>query len=159
MAYHDELFGQAISLLFERDPLTQADLRRSVSTAYYGLFHLLISETVAYWNHDASRDKLARMFDHKSMKKASGQISDSRLFPFVGEDPEVINKLKTVAGAFVELQAKRHTADYDNSKTWNPDEARADVLTAAEAFTAWESIKSERIAVEYLVSLLIRTRD
>lgn len=47
MPYHDELLQQAIDLVHRdlRDP-TQADLRRSVSAAYYAVFHMLISETL-----------------------------------------------------------------------------------------------------------------
>ena len=137
----------------------QADLRRSVSTAYYALFHLLINETVAHWDIASSRDKLARMFDHRVMKKASEQIFNSRVYPFTGENPAVVEKLKIVAGAFVQLQSKRHIADYDNSTFWSSTEALAEVVRAGEAFAAWDSIKDERIAQDYLVSLLIRPRD
>ena len=51
MAYHDDLLRQALQLVRKepRNP-KQASLRRAVSTAYYALFHLLISEAVANWN-------------------------------------------------------------------------------------------------------------
>ncbi len=86
MAYHDDLLQQAIDLA-HKNPIapTQADLRRSVSTADYALFHLLVSETVTHWSLASSRDALGRMFEHSLMKKVSGRISDSRLFPFTGE--------------------------------------------------------------------------
>jgi hypothetical protein len=74
------------------------------------------------------------MFDHKVMKEASKQISNSGKFPFTGEDPAVVEKLKFVAQAFVQLQGKRHIADYDNSRVWSPAEAGAEFLTAARAF-------------------------
>ena len=37
----------------------QASLRRALSTAYYALFHLLISEAVANWNRVNLRQRLA----------------------------------------------------------------------------------------------------
>lgn len=49
MAYHDDLLTQAGELLHKNEP-NQADLRRAVSTAYYALFHLLISETTLNWS-------------------------------------------------------------------------------------------------------------
>jgi hypothetical protein len=44
VAYHDDLLQQALELVHskQRKP-KQASLRRAVSTAYYALFHLLIS--------------------------------------------------------------------------------------------------------------------
>jgi hypothetical protein len=160
MAYHDDLFQHALDIIYKHpDTPTQADLRRSVSTAYYALFHLLISETVAHWDLASSRDKLARMFDHKAMKRASEQISNSGKFPFTGEDPVVVEKLKIVAEAFVQLQGKRHIADYDNSTFWSYTEAFAEIEKASDAFIAWDAIKEQKIAQEYLVSLLIKPRD
>jgi hypothetical protein len=59
MAYHNDLLEQAIDLIHYKpsDP-NQAALRRAVSTAYYALFHLLISETTLNWSRDSSRDSL-----------------------------------------------------------------------------------------------------
>ena len=46
MPYHDELLTQAGELIHkDAARSTQADYRRAVSTAYYALFHLLVSET------------------------------------------------------------------------------------------------------------------
>jgi hypothetical protein len=136
MAYHDDLLRQAFDLV-DKNPANpvQADLRRSVSAAYYALFHLLISETISHWRLDSSRDALGRMFEHSLMKKASGRISDSRLFPFTGEDPAVVQNLKTVARAFGHLQDKRHVADYDNSTYWTHTDALKEVDIAARAFS------------------------
>jgi hypothetical protein len=116
MAYHDDLLQQAFDLVHKNpsNPV-QADLRRSVSAAYYALFHFLISETILHWRLDSSRDALGRMFEHSLMKKASLKISNSRLLPFTGQDPTVVQNLKTVALAFVQLQDQRHVADYDNA--------------------------------------------
>jgi hypothetical protein len=71
MAYHDDLLDQALHLA-HRDPTRpkQANLRRAVSTAYYALFHLLISEVVNYWRLKRQRTLLARSFDHRKMKGA-----------------------------------------------------------------------------------------
>ena len=160
MAYHDELLQQALDLA-NKNPSSpvQADLRRAVSAAYYALFHLLIRETVSHWSLDSSRDGLARMFEHRVMAKAAERILDAKLFPFSGQDPAVVRQLRTVAKAFGRLQDERHTADYDNAKSWTQLEALDEVKTAVRAFSAWHSIKNEKIAQDYLVSLLIKSRN
>ena len=155
MAFHDELIAQAYKLV--KDPDSQADLRRSVSTAYYALFHLLVSETVAFWSLDSSRNALARMFDHKTMKNASRQVADPKRYR--GLDPLVVARLRLVAESFVQLQTKRHTADYDNETVWTQSEAWEEVDRTFEALAAWQLIRSERIAQDYLVSLLVKVRD
>lgn len=157
MTYHDELLQQALDLA-NKNPSSpaQADLRRAVSAAYYALFHLLISETVAHWNLDSSRDGLARMFEHRVMAKASERILDAKLFPFSGEDPAVVRQLRALAKVFGRLQDERHIADYENATSWTQHEALEEVKTAVRAFSAWQSIKNEKIAQDYLVSLLIK---
>ena len=158
MAYHEELLQQASELAHKNNP-NQADLRRSVSSAYYALFHLLIFETIAHWSLDSSRNALGRMFDHAVMKRVSNRLSDTRLFPFIKEDPSVVQNLKTVAQIFVELQDKRHIADYDNATFWTLTETLSTVLRASRAFALWKLIGNERIAQDYLVALLIKPRD
>ena len=159
MVYHAELLKSALDVVIYNQAPNQADLRRCVSTAYYALFHLLVSETVANWSLDSSRDALARMFDHSPMKKASEKISNSKLFPFAGVDPVVVEKLRTVGASFGQLQEKRHIADYDNATHWTATEAFEQVIAAANAFRDWAAIRHEKIAQDYLVSLLIRKRD
>lgn len=160
MAYHNELLEQAFELV-HKSPANprQADLRRAVSAAYYAVFHLLISETIAHWSLDGSRNALGRMFEHSVMKRVSAKITDSKLFPFTGGDPAAVENLKTVAQAFGQLQDKRKSADYDNSKIWDYTEALGEVTVASDAFATWQSIKHEKIAQDYLVSLLIKPRD
>src|ERR1035438_1409837 len=112
MAYHDDLLRLAESLV-GRDGATQAELRRGVSTAYYALFHLLVSETTLNWSRDSSRNTLGRMFDHGMMKRVSSRISDSKRMPFEGEDQAAVGALRFAAEAFVLLQdrSEEHTSE------------------------------------------------
>lgn len=160
MAYHDDLLKQAL-LLVHNEPKNpkQASLRRSVSTAYYGLFHFLIQETVANWSKLSSRPKLARAFDHKTMKAAANRVCNGREFPFVGENPNVVSSLRMVAQTFVRLQDKRHIADYDNSTSWTRTQAVREVNAAEQAFRIWKSIRNEQIAQDFLVSIFVKHRD
>ena len=160
MAYHDDLLRQALYLAHKepRNP-KQASLRRAVSTAYYALFHLLISEAVANWNVVSLRAALGRAFDHGVMKAASNRIQDTRQFSFTGEDPAVVAALRAVAKTFAQLQEKRHIADYDNTTFWTRTEALAQVKSAEQAFTRWKGIRHEQITQAYLVSLMVVKRD
>jgi uncharacterized protein (UPF0332 family) len=160
MAYHDDLLRQALQLIHKepRNP-KQASLRRAVSTAYYAIFHLLINEAVANWKQVSLRAALGRAFDHNIMKAASNRIQDTRQFAFAGENPRLVAALKDVAKTFVQLQEKRHIADYDNTTFWTKTEALAQVKSAERAFETWEPIRSHPTAQAYLVSLIIRRRD
>ncbi len=158
MAYHDDLLELASDLTAKAPP-TQADLRRAISTAYYALFHLLVSETSLNWSRESSRNALGRMFDHGLMKRVSDRVADLKRTPFAGDDPVAVSGLRHVANAFVYLQERRHVADYDNGTHWSPGEAADSVARARSAFFIWDNIRSENIAQEYLVSLLIRPRD
>jgi hypothetical protein len=158
MAYHEELLQLAFELTDKKDA-TQAALRRGVSTGYYALFHLLVSEASLNWSRVSSRNALGRMFDHGLMKRVSKLYADPKERPFAGENPDVILNLRIVAGAFVQLQAQRHIADYDNGTVWTHSDARDELTNAYAAFETWKAIRGENIAQEYLVSLLIRPRD
>src|SRR5665213_3685953 len=49
------------------EPATQATLRRTVSTAYYALFHLLVEDACQLWAQATHRGKLSRQFEHRRM--------------------------------------------------------------------------------------------
>jgi hypothetical protein len=160
VAYHDELLQQATELAHKsaNNP-TQADLRRSVSSAYYALFHLLISEACLNWSNETSRPGLARMFDHALMKRVSKKVADAGKMPYLGEDPATVDKLRSFAELFVRLQERRHEADYNVKDPWTHTQSLKEILAASRAFESWQEIRTERIAQDYLVSLLIRPRD
>ena len=160
MEYYDELLNQAFELLSKEPTLqTQADFRRSVSTAYYAIFHFLINEAVVHWDLPGSRNGLARMFEHRVMKTVSKRTIDPSHYPFIGEDVTIVAALRSVAEAFIHLQDNRHIADYDMATLWTKWEALNKVEIAAEAFTTWHSIRHQKIAQDYLVALLIKPRD
>jgi hypothetical protein len=158
VAYHDELLQQAKELV-HNDPgnPTQAYLRRSVSSAYYALFHLLIFDACLNWSNAISRPSLARMFDHGVMKKVSKKVTDASKMPYAGADPLVVDK--SFAGLFVQLQEQRREADYNIKDAWTLTQALKEILAANRAFGTWQEIRNEKISQDYLVSLLIRLRD
>jgi hypothetical protein len=103
MGYPDELLDVSRKLV-SNEPVTEAALRRAVSSAYYALFHLLIEESCGNWLHATHRPRLSRQFDHGRMKAASDALAKKSAR---GTDAFV------VANTFVYLQQRRHEADYD----------------------------------------------
>jgi hypothetical protein len=81
MGIADELLALAGYLATSSSPaFEQASFRRSVSTAYYALFHLLVSEAAQHWNGSTeARFGLERAFKHANMKEISEAVSKGLL--------------------------------------------------------------------------------
>jgi len=60
-----------------------------------------------------------------------------------------------VANAFAELQAQRHSADYDNAVSWSRDIAMAQIYIARDAFQNWRAINTTPDAEDFLLSLFL----
>ena len=160
MPYPDDLLelAQRLADLHPERP-NQASLRRAVSTAYYALFHLLISEATANWARPELRATLGRCFDHGPMKTASetrvAQINAIlKNNPPAGAERTVAIHLRTVANAFIQAQQRRNDADYNVAKEWTSVEVDTQIASVNEAFQAWKLIRDEGVAQAYLISLL-----
>jgi hypothetical protein len=71
----------------------------------------LIFEACLNWSNEKSRPGLARMFEHSVMKKVSKKVTDASKMPYAGEDPVVVDKVRSFAGLFVRLLLEgRHDA-------------------------------------------------
>jgi hypothetical protein len=106
MAYPDDLpqFAQEMASL-RSDEGHQPSLRRAISTAYYALLHLLISDATANCTDPRFRATLARAFDHGPMKQASDRkLSELNDFfdqrPAEGPERTIKNHLYNVAETF-----------------------------------------------------------
>jgi uncharacterized protein (UPF0332 family) len=156
MALAEDLLEQAKHLV-NREPRRprQASLRRAVSTAYYSVFHLLITAAISNWKGIEQRSALARGFEHQIMKQASKKTSR---MPLRREHRVVGDRLKLIAATFVELQQARHAADYDYSARLDKTEVLKRIDTARAAFESWKLIRKEKLAQDYLVALLVRER-
>jgi hypothetical protein len=117
----EHLFEQA-EMLAARTPTgapRQADLRRAISTAYYGLFHAaltaLADEFVGITNRNTDRYTLAyRSVEHRvlrdlceGIRKATPRVRYSRHIPAGG----FCSGIAAFASAIIELQERRHDAD------------------------------------------------
>lgn len=136
---HKDLIDLARTLagIDQRKP-RQASLRRAVSTAYYAVFHYLVDEVFRVQigtqnSQKEHRRALARAFVHTSMKDACSSFAGGTLkATIIRKLPRDANgnyaipvEIMDIAGTFVELQEKRHLADYDLSERFQ----KAEVLT------------------------------
>lgn len=141
----------------------QASLRRAVSTAYYALFHLLVSEATLNWGRAEFRPALARVFEHGNMKSASDKIisdfnAKMKKKPAPSTELTTLEHLHTVASTFVQSQNLRNDADYDMSEEWTRTDVLKQIEAVSAAFDSWKAIREEPVAQAYLVSLLSKKR-
>ncbi len=137
----------------------QPSLRRAVSTAYYALFHLLISDAVAYCGDPQLANALARIFEHGAMKSASdSKVSEiNSLFdPKPPGEPErtITFHLHNVAETFGQAQNNRLDADYNLAREWHPGQVSLLVEEVEATFKSWDVVRSEKAAKDYLLSML-----
>lgn len=124
----EHLFDQAERLIQPppAGPPRQVDLRRAVSAAYYAVFHAVLiavaDEFVGKTKRNTPEYRLAyRTLDHKRLKDICTTVmnpispkSTSKVALYA--PPHGFGaELQGVAAAIVDLQEKRHTADYDPS--------------------------------------------
>jgi hypothetical protein len=144
----DHLFDQARRLvtLSPAGPPRQVDLRRAISSAYYGLFHFTLASLADLFVGKAyqatSRYALVyRAIDHRSLRilcveaqKRSPSRGYGPYIPATGFGAEIA----LFAGAVIDLQEKRHQADYNPQPRFRTRDA---VLAIAAARSAVRSFK------------------
>jgi uncharacterized protein (UPF0332 family) len=162
LALHHDLLEQAEHLVRrERLKPKQASLRRSVSTAYYALFHLLIDYAISLMasrKPPGLRVLVGRAFAHGEMHKvcknfASGGLPDSTKSLLAAPlSPHV----RMVAAVFFDLQDARHEADYNVAKSWTRLEATRHIQKVDEAFKAAEKIWKTPEGNVFFAALLLQ---
>jgi len=68
--------------------------------------------------------------------------------------PVIPQGLKDFANAFVRLQDRRYSADYDLSSPWELEAVEVLIKTAEDAILGWRSIEDHPTTHLYLVMLL-----
>ena len=162
MSLAGDLLAQAKLLATkEKSRPKQASLRRSVSAAYYALFHLLVDAAarrlVSGTDRQPLRNCLARAFDHGVMKRVARQFAERNLSPGLSPDLNGLrlqDEIVRVAAAFVDLQQHRHDADYNMGRQFTRIEALNIVSTAERAFADWRAVRNSAQADTFVVGLL-----
>jgi uncharacterized protein (UPF0332 family) len=138
----DHLFEQAERLV---SPPTgrprQVDVRRAISAAYYAIFHATITAAVDQFvgvtNRDQSRYGLAyRSVNHAWLRDLCKEIqksTPSSKFRSYAPPQGFDQNIAAFAAAVVELQEKRHSADYDVMIRMNRSDAALAIAKARAA--------------------------
>ena len=121
-------------------------LRRSISTAYYAVFHLLIADFVEHWEYEDQRGRLARMFSHRNMRRPWRVKDKSKSTP-------VESKLIDVVNAFSQLQEDRLRADYDLDWNLTATDVEKSIFLADQIFQNWPVICQEDVARHHLLTM------
>lgn len=144
----DSLIGTARKLL-EGVP-SEADIRRSVSTAYYALFHHVCQHFSAIvlqpatGNYHRARQQAYRYLDHGPAKQ--------RCLEAARKDRKFPAGIVAFAETFTDLQVHRNEADYDPSFSLTLADAHSligDAEAALAAFDA-EPVEAQRAFVIFL---------
>ena len=160
-AYDQELLASADRLLSrrsgQRGKLPSARIRRSISTAYYALFHFLLEEAglllIGVRNNLRSRRRIfVRTFTHTGIKVALEKVKGANvddsvadfLRPLGGAQGPVAPPpfAQRMAAAFFDAQAKRHDADYDLNKALSETDARLLRSRVDRAIVDWRNAKT-----------------
>ncbi len=89
----------------------ETDLRRAVSTAYYALFHCLAeccADTIV-GGRSANRSRLSWVRVYRALSHGAARDRCHDRTEIVGLSREILD----FADTFVEMQQRRHRADYD----------------------------------------------
>ena len=167
MSLATDLLEQAEHLC-RREPRRprQASLRRSISAAYYALFHLLVEEASAgVVAGDATRRGLrplvGRAYDHGEMRKVCSVWASGGTLPLSVRDHitfPVSADLRLVAETFLQMQSFRHTSDYDTGRDFGRSETDIFIGQVRAAFAAWGRVRGTADARTFLLALLLWNR-
>jgi len=125
----------------------QADLRRAISNAYYAVFHSVIAraadQVVGKTDRANPRYTLVyRSIDHQSLRKICDDIRKTTLptkYSTYSPRGGFGFDLVALANAVIDLQEKRHLADYDPQFRVRMSDAVLAVATSREAIVRFES--------------------
>lgn len=139
------------------------DLRRAVSAAYYGLFHLLTASAAVQMAPVGTASfvsLLRRGIDHKHLRLVSEAVAArGRLNPILGATGKPpSDQLAGVAAAVQTLQTARHQADYDLNISLTVPQGSFCISTAKDAFANWALIAQEQEAQVFLTLMMLPDR-
>jgi hypothetical protein len=145
----EELFQQAHALLGQP---SQANLRRAISAAYYGLFHEIARAAADMVVGEDARatdryDWVYRNVQHTRLRELCRGEARVRW----GDD------FRKFAEGVVQLQQAREDADYSSVITVSGTDAAAKVVAAQNEVARFKSIAAE-VRVQFLTRLLFKPR-
>jgi hypothetical protein len=145
----EELLAQALQLA--RRP-AQADLRRAISAAYYGLFHFFLTAAAdkivgADKRETSQYSSVYRSIQHSRLRAVASHLSASKWFGPIAD-------VARVAGNLLEL---RHKADYDPGYTCDASDADLAIVAARQAIDQFKASTPDQ-QLAFLSLLLFKAR-
>lgn len=127
------------------DLVEDAQMRRSVSTSYYALFHTVLTAAAERLFGAGEADTagyaiLYRTFNHGTMKQVCDGIARGELNLSLRQQlrrSSVHSDLRDFAISFVDLQARRQQADYDPYLQLSREDAETALDIAERAIAAF----------------------
>lgn len=143
----------------------QVDLRRAVSSAYYGVFHAVLAAAADEIVGKSNRSKplyslVYRSIDHRALRELCWEVKKPNLSAKLAryELPKGFGpNIKAFAAAMIELQEKRHSADYDPYGRVSRSDALLAVGTARTALARFNKASAARRRA-FLTLLLFKPR-
>ncbi len=166
---HDQLLAQARHLAeLDMGRPTYVNLRRAISAAYYAMFHFVIDRALRFFIGTGAvqgsadlRNLMARAFEHSDIKGAARAFAS-------GNPPELIkhalanqpipSELHQFAATFVEMQERRHQADYDLSSKFNRKNVLTHIQRVEQVIANWEQIDQHHATGVFLLCVLTWNR-
>lgn len=146
----EDLLQQAQQLAtFDKLKPRQANLRRAISSAYYAVFHFLIQEACSViigTQHvqTAYRQVLGRAFSHSVMKQACTSFGGGTLKNSVTKGLpatfQIPTEIQNLSATFVELQEKRHFANYDLTERFSRSDSSDEKRFFLACLWAWKEL-------------------
>jgi hypothetical protein len=159
----EHLFEQADKLIFPptAGPPRQVDIRRAISAAYYGIFHATIAaaadQFIGVTKRSMSQYGLVyRSIDHGVLRTLCEEVKKpilpAKYAPYAPKGGFGAN-IGAFAVAVLELQQKRHAADYDPAIRVRTSDASLAIRTATAALARFNGAEvAER---EAFLTLLV----
>jgi hypothetical protein len=142
-------------------PPRQVDLRRAISAAYYGVFHAVLAAAADKFIGSTKQSSVQysliyRSVDHGILRRLCQEVKNAQILlkyrpylPAGGFGPD----LRAFAVALLELQEKRHSADYDPSIRVRSSDAVGAINTAKTALMHFRAASAD--AREGFLTLLL----
>jgi hypothetical protein len=148
----DHLFEQAEKLIAAppAGPPRQVDLRRAMSAVYYGVFHAVAAAAAnefvgARWRQTKRYALAYRSMDHRWLRELCSELkklTPARRVAANGPAAGFGAEIQAFATAVIELQEKRHTADYDPLPRLRTSDVRLAISTARSALGNFDRANS-----------------
>lgn len=130
----------------------QVDRRRAISSAYYAVFHAILTDVADLFvgrdQRKSSRYALAyRLIDHRQVESLSNQVirqtPEKKYQPFM-PDGGFDDSIRKFASLVIELKGDRNSADYDPSRWVGISDARLAIAQAQGAIALFAGAPAEQ---------------